>query len=134
MNLVELIQEPMGFRFIVQPLTACVVGAKRGVDDAKKGRSAYLVEALTGDTREMIKSTLKTVWKPWTIVSAIDYCVTKYVMEHPDASVPDSIAVGAVLVLPFYAASRGLTNRLMPGYGERRFRPRAVPPFTTSQP
>lgn len=103
---------PGRFRFILQPLTAVVLGILSGLADARAGRPPYLYGVLFHrDHRSVLLRTgFETVVNLLLMGILLD-AVFQWVIlgvSHPGAA----LAVGPVLIVLPYTLARALSNRL----------------------
>ena len=103
---------PGRFRFILQPLTAIVLGVLGGIADAKAGRPPYLYGLIFGSRhrRVLISSAYETVANLLLMGILLD-AVFQWVIlgtSHPGAA----LLIGPVLIVGPYALARALSNRL----------------------
>jgi hypothetical protein len=103
---------PGRFRFILQPLTAVVLGVLGGIADAKAGRPPYLYGLIfgSGHRRVLISSGYQTVVNLLLMGILLD-AISQWVIlgtSHPGAA----LVVGPVLIVGPYALARALSNRL----------------------
>ena len=111
---------PGRFRFILQPLTAVVLGVLGGIADAKAGRPPYLYGLIfgSGHRRALISSGYETVANLLLMGILLD-AVFQWVIlgtSHPGAA----LVVGPVLIVGPYALARALSNRLARRAGRDR--------------
>jgi hypothetical protein len=103
---------PGRFRFILQPLTAIILGIANGLADARAGNPPYLYgllfhRKLRGD---LAKSGLNTVANLLLMGILLDLVFQWIILgvAYPGAA----IVVGPVLIMAPYALARALSNRL----------------------
>jgi hypothetical protein len=111
---------PGRFRFILQPLTAIVLGVLGGIADAKAGRPPYLYGLFfgSGHRRALLSSGYETVANLLLMGILLD-AVFQWVIlgtSHPGAA----LLVGPVLIVGPYALARALSNRLARRAGRDR--------------
>jgi len=103
---------PGSFRFILQPLIACVVGIRSGLTDARSGRPPYLYGLLFHRDlrRRLIQSGFQNVANLLLIGILLDsiFQWLIYGVSYPGAAV----VVGPTLIIAPYAGARALANRL----------------------
>jgi hypothetical protein len=114
---------PGRLRFILQPMTAILLGIRGGLRDAKSGNPPYLFGLLFGaeSRRELLRSGVAAVRNlvALGIIMDIVFQLIIYHSVHPGAAV----VIGPILICFPYALSRALTTRLA---GWRRAAPNAL--------
>jgi hypothetical protein len=104
---------PGRLRFILQPLTAVLLGVYGGLADAKAGQSPYLVTLLLNPQKrkQLLRSGIAAVSNLLAMGILLDALAQLliYRQVHPGAA----LVIGPVLICFPYAASRGLTLRLV---------------------
>lgn len=113
---------PFSLRFIVQPVLAILLGLRDGRRDAVAGRPPYALSIFTGqlDRRAALKEALRAVAVPLVIAIVLDAVVQVLVRER--ILVSRAVVVGILLVGVPYILSRGLTNRALMFWWQRRER------------
>ena len=103
---------PGRLRFILQPVTAILLGLRGGLHDAKAGHPPYLFGLLFGaeHRRELLRSGVDAVRNLLAlgIIMDIVFQLVLYHSVHPGAA----LLVGPILICFPYAVSRALTTRL----------------------
>ena len=103
---------PGRLRFLFQPLTAILLGARAGLSDARAGRPPYLVALLAHrhHRRQMLGETSRELANLVLIGILIDAVAQWLILgvAHPGAA----LVVGPVLITLPYALARGVGNRL----------------------
>lgn len=104
---------PLGFRFIIQPLIAILLGLKDGIKDAKSGVPPYVVHFLIYPEKRwmLLRNASISVLKPITFGIITD-AVAQYLIfntVHP----MQAIFVGVMIIAIPYVLSRGLINRVV---------------------
>jgi hypothetical protein len=103
---------PGRLRFILQPLTAILLGIRGGLRDAKTGNSPYLFGLVfgSGRRRELLRSGVAAIRNlvALGIIMDIVFQLIIYHSVHPGAAV----VIGPILICFPYALSRALTTRL----------------------
>jgi hypothetical protein len=103
---------PGRFRFVLQPLTAIVLGVLGGLADRRAGRPPYLYALILHPDRrrELVKSGLDTVLNLLLMGILLDAIFQWVILgtSHPGAA----LLVGPVLIVMPYAVARALSNRL----------------------
>ena len=111
-DLVERPDEPMRFRFILQPLMAAIAAIRDGREDARSGRSPYLMTVLrnpqerVGRLREGLNATARII----LLGMAMDviYQLLVFKTFYPD----QALVVALVLAFVPYVIIRGLVLRV----------------------
>jgi len=103
---------PGRLRFILQPLTAILLGIRGGLRDAKTRNPPYLFGLLFGAERrrELLRSGVAAIRNlvALGIIMDIVFQLIIYHSVHPGAAV----VIGPILICFPYALSRALTTRL----------------------
>ena len=114
---------PGRLRFILQPMTAILLGIRGGLRDAKSGNPPYQFGLLFGaeSRRELLRSGVAAVRNlvALGIIMDIVFQLIIYHSVHPGAA----LVIGPILICFPYALSRALTTRLA---GWRRAAPNAL--------
>jgi len=102
---------PGRFRFILQPVTATVLGIRSGLVDARAGRPPYLYGVFMQRRlrRELLRSGFESVVN-LVLMGILMDAVFQWVIlgvSHPGAA----LVVGPVLIGGPYAVARALSNR-----------------------
>jgi len=102
---------PGRFRFILQPLTAIILGVRSGIADTRNGRPPYL-SGLLFDRKlrpELLKSGFTTIANLLLMGILLDSILQWFILgtSHPGAA----LVMGPLLVAVPYSLSRTLTNR-----------------------
>jgi hypothetical protein len=102
---------PGRLRFILQPMTAIVLGARDGAKDARAGNRPFLWGLVfgRGSRRDLIRSALASVRDLVAVAILLDMVAQLLIfrMVHPGAA----LLFGPVLIALPYAIARALTNR-----------------------
>ena len=110
---------PGRFRFILQPVTAILLGIRGGLRDAKAGHPPYLFGLLFGAERrgELLRSGVAAIRNLLAlgIIMDIVFQLVLYHSVHPGAA----LLVGPILICFPYALSRALTTRMARNIGEK---------------
>ncbi len=111
-DILKRLTGPGRFRFVLQPLTAMVLGILGGLGDVRAGRPPYLYALILhrDQRRELMKSGLETVLNLLLMGILMDAIFQWVILgtSHPGAA----LMVGPVLVVGPYAVARALSNRL----------------------
>jgi hypothetical protein len=103
---------PGRFRFILQPLTAIILGIRSGIADARAGNPPYLYGVFFHPDRrsELLRSGLETVINLLLMGILMDAVFQWFILgaSYPGAA----LIVGPVLIMGPYALARALSNRV----------------------
>lgn len=104
---------PMGFRFILQPLTAVILGIRDGISDAKAKNPPFLAGlAFKAESRGyLFNSARKALFIPVIFGSALD-AVAQWLLFSRVRPVA-AIFVGIFIMAIPYSLARGWTNRII---------------------
>jgi hypothetical protein len=110
---------PGRLRFILQPMTAILLGIRGGLRDAKVGNPPFLFGLLfgAGRRRELLRSGVAAIRNllAFGIILDVVFQVVLYRSVHPGAA----LLVGPILICLPYVVSRALTRRVTWGMAER---------------
>jgi hypothetical protein len=102
---------PGRFRFILQPVTAMILGIRNGLADARAGRPPYLCGVLRHRRlrRELLQSGFESVVNLLLMGILMDSVCQWLILgaSYPGAA----LVVGPVLIAGPYALARALSNR-----------------------
>jgi hypothetical protein len=103
---------PGRFRFILQPLTAIVLGVLGGLADAKAKRPPYLYALVFrhNHRRELMRSGFETVVNLLLMGILMDAIFQWVILGTSHAGA--ALLVGPILIVSPYALARALSNRL----------------------
>ncbi|HKF21993.1 MAG TPA: hypothetical protein VKE93_10510 [Candidatus Angelobacter sp.] len=111
-DLIGRVEGPMNFRLILQPLTACVLGIRAGMRDARTNRPPFLwaLIFLPEHRRGMLREGWKDASKVFVFAVVLDLVYQVVVLRffYPG----EAIIVAMVLALVPYSVVRPLVNRL----------------------
>jgi hypothetical protein len=118
-DMVARLHGPGKLRFILQPTTAIVLGARDGMKDARGGNPPFLWGLVfnAADRPRLMRSALGSVRDLVAVAILLDV-VSQFLifrMVHPGAAV----LLGPVLIALPYSSSRALTNRITRWRSER---------------
>jgi hypothetical protein len=103
---------PGRFRFVLQPLTAIILGIIGGLADARAGAPSYLYGILfhRGLRGDLVRSGLSTVANLLLMGILMDAVFQRIILGvvHPGAA----LILGPVLIVGPYGLARSLSNRL----------------------
>jgi hypothetical protein len=103
---------PGRLRFILQPLTAIVLGVYGGLADARQGESPFIYALLfhAQKRRQLLRSAIAAVSDMLAIGILLDAVAQLLIYRriHPGAA----LVLGPILICIPYAVSRGLSARL----------------------
>lgn len=111
-DLIGRVEGPMNFRLILQPLTACILGIRAGVRDARLNRPPLLwaLSFQPEKRREMLRQSWKDTSKVFVFAVALDVVYQALVLRafYPG----EAIIVAFTLALIPYSLVRPIINRL----------------------
>jgi hypothetical protein len=103
---------PLSFRLIIQPLVACSLAIRAGLQDARTGRPVYGWTVVTDSTHraELFRAGWKDVGRLFIAAVIIDMIYEIIVSRwiYPG----QALIVAATVAIPPYLMTRGLTNRI----------------------
>jgi hypothetical protein len=103
---------PLSFRLAIQPLVACFLAIRAGLQDARAGRPVYGWTFLTDSIHraELFRAGLKDVGRLFIAAVIIDviYEVIVFRWIYPG----QALIIAATVAIPPYFLTRGLTNRI----------------------
>jgi len=114
----ERITGPLAFRFIVQPLTACVLAFRDGRNDARNGQPPYLSTLLTDRTQryDLLLHGWKSIARVFVVAIIVDFIyqgiVYRWVYPLP------ALVIAILLAIVPYLLVRGPANRLLRRFGK----------------
>jgi hypothetical protein len=111
-GIIARLDGPFHFRFIGQPLMACVFAVIDGIKDAKLGKPAYFWDLIVspGHRKELIKDGWKSVWKIFVVAMILE-AAYQLKLGHLDYRGYVFIAAFALAIVP-YLLLRGPVNRI----------------------
>lgn len=104
---------PLGFRFILQPLMAILLGFKDGVKDAHFKLPPYVMHFITHPEKRwsLLKDATISALKP-IILGIITDAIAQYLIYHTVHPLQAVFVGCAVIAIP-YVFTRGITNRII---------------------
>jgi len=116
----EMLGGPFHFRFLIEPLLAIVLGIRDGRHPHQPGRPPYFLSLFTeqADRRQRVRAGLKAIAIPFVLALVLDSVVQVLLWGRP--MLWSALVVGTFLVALPYLLARGLANRVMSRFGERR--------------
>src|SRR5437773_579372 len=117
---------PGRFRFILQPLTAIVLGIRSGLADARAGRPPYLYGVLFHPDlrRQLMTSTLESVANLLLLGILLDAVAQWLILGVSHAGA--ALVVGPALIVTPYTVARARESRRAAAHEARG--PRGAPP------
>lgn len=111
-SLVDRVNGPMAFRFVLQPAMACIFAIRDGLRDARAGRPAYFWAIFTnpGHRRELLREGWKSTGKVFIVAVIIDI-VYQYSVLHWFFPL-EAVLVAAILAFIPYLILRGPVSRI----------------------
>jgi hypothetical protein len=112
-NIVDRLDGPLHFRFIVQPLVVVIFATLDGWKDAKAGNPFYLLTLITRPKQH--KALLKDGWKHFgkVFILAIILDVVYQIIVNHMVYPLETIFVAVVLAIVPYVLLRGVVNRIV---------------------
>jgi hypothetical protein len=111
-DLIGRVEGPMNFRLILQPLTACILGIRAGVRDARTNKPPFLWALIFRPEyrRGMLREGWKDASKVFVFAVVLDLVYQVVVLRffYPG----EAIIVAMVLALVPYSLVRPVVNRL----------------------
>jgi hypothetical protein len=119
----RVLEGPMQFRFIVQPVTAACLGIRDGLSDFRAGAPQFFPALWHAHERKTSwRTLLRRLRWPVLIATAVDAVVQHIMFGHLRPL--SAVLVGTGMMALPYSAARGLANLIR----SRRARPRRVQP------
>src|SRR3954454_19254140 len=111
-NLIGRASGPMNFRLIVQPLVACIIAVRAGLQDARHGRPAFFWAALTDRSArsQLVHEGWKDVGKVFILASILDSIYQLRVLDG--VYFLELILTATLLAIVPYLLVRGPVSRL----------------------
>ncbi len=104
---------PMGFRFILQPMTAVILGIRDGIADAKAGKPPFIAGLFfeAKSRKQLFLSACRSLFVPVIFGSIVDAAAQWMLFNRvrPGAA----IFVGIFIMVVPYSFARGWTNRII---------------------
>ncbi len=119
-NILGRLDGPMHFRFIVQPLMACIFAVIDGLKDARSGKPAYFW-AIANNSQHR-SDLLKDGWKHFgkIFVLAIVLDVLYLLKVHRTFYPGEMLIVALILAVLPYVLLRGPVNRIVRSFRRER--------------
>ena len=110
-NLADRLTGPMSFRFILQPVVACVFAIIAGLQDAQLGKSPYLWAMFTqpANRAALIKDGWNRIGKVFLVAIALDLVYQVVVLEVFPG---EALIVAVLLAIAPYVVVRGVVTRV----------------------
>ena len=111
-NLVDRVQGPLHFRFVLQPVVASIFAILSGLKDARAHRPPYLWGLFNHPEHRiaMVNDGWKSVGKVFIVALVLDIVYQILVFHFVYSG--EVLIVGFVLTIAPYLVLRGLVNRL----------------------
>ena len=109
----------MSFRFVLQPVVACVFAVIAGLQDARLGRTPYLwaILAEPANRSALVKDGWSRIGKVFLVAIVLDLVYQVVVLEvYPG----EALIVAVLLAIVPYAVVRGVVTRVAGILGGRR--------------
>jgi hypothetical protein len=111
---------PLGFRFVLQPVMACLLAVRDGIRDARTDRSPYFWTVLTDPSRRQkrIIEGIRAVARVLILGAVIDVIYQLIALHgiHP----LQTVVIAVVLAFIPYMIVRGPANRVAKYYFRRK--------------
>jgi hypothetical protein len=111
-NLIGRVHGPLTFRFIIQPLIACMFAVRAGWKDARAGRAPYFWAIFTNPAHrhELLRQGWKDVGKVFVLAIVLDVIYQLIVLRwvYPG----EALIIACVLALVPYLLVRGPVTRV----------------------
>ncbi|HEX2957762.1 MAG TPA: hypothetical protein VHO70_13085 [Chitinispirillaceae bacterium] len=103
---------PLGFRFILQPLVAILLGILDGIKDSRAGNTPFLEDFFIHPHKRMalLKSTSVVVIKP-VIVGIVTDAIAQFLI-FDTVHLLQAVVVGTLIIAIPYVLTRGIVNRI----------------------
>jgi len=110
-NLADRLTGPMSFRFILQPVVACVFAVIAGLQDARLGKPPYLWAMFTepANRAALIKDGWTRIGKVFLVAIVLDLVYQVVVLEVFPG---EALIVAVLLAIAPYVVVRGVVNRI----------------------
>lgn len=117
---VSRIDGPLGFRFILQPLVAILLGVQDGIKDSRAGSSPFLKDFTIHPHRRitLLKSAGVSVIKP-VIVGIVTDAIAQLLIFNTIRPL-GAVLTGTLIIAIPYVTTRGIVNRIVTGNKNRR--------------
>jgi hypothetical protein len=112
-NLVDRTEGPLKFRFVLQPLVACILAIRAGLRDCREGKSAFLWSLVFHPVhrRELLRELWRDVGRVLVTALLIDVVYQLWIlrMVYPG----EAVLVAITLAIVPYIVVRGPITRLI---------------------
>jgi hypothetical protein len=111
-NMGDRVSGPLKFRFLLQPLMACIFATLDGLKDAKAGKPAYGWALFTDPAHraDLIKDGWKSIGKVYILALVLDLGFQVFVQRFVYPG--ETLLVAFVLAIVPYVLLRGPVNRI----------------------
>ena len=121
-DLVDRTEGPLKFRFILQPLVACILAIRAGLRDCRQGKSAFLWSLVfhTGQRRELLWELWRDAGRVLVTALSIDVVYQLWIlrMVYPG----EAVLTALMLAVVPYILVRGPVTRLAGIFARRNLR------------
>jgi hypothetical protein len=102
---------PLSFRLVLQPLVAAALAIRPGLQDARGGRRPFGWTLVTeaSERNALMRAGWRDVRRLFAVAVAMDV-IYQIIVFHTLYPI-QALVVAAILAIPTYVFSRGLTNR-----------------------
>jgi hypothetical protein len=103
---------PLSFRMVLQPLVAAALAIRPGLQDARGGRRPFGWTLVTeaSERNALMREGWKDVRRLFVVAVAMDV-IYQIIVFHTVYPI-QALVVAAILAIPTYVFTRGLTNRI----------------------
>jgi hypothetical protein len=110
---------PLSFRMVLQPLVAAALAIRPGLQDARGGRRPFGWTLVTeaSERNALMREGWKDVRRLFAVAITMDV-IYQIIVFHNVYPI-QALVVAAILAIPTYVFTRGLTNRLARRAGSR---------------
>jgi hypothetical protein len=110
---------PLSFRMVLQPLVAAALAIRPGLQDARGGRRPFgwTLVAEASERNALMREGWKDVRRLFAVAITMDV-IYQIIVFHTVYPI-QALVVAAILAIPTYVFTRGLTNRITGSTGSR---------------
>jgi hypothetical protein len=110
---------PLSFRMVLQPLVAAALAIRPGLQDARAGRRPFGWTLVTeaSERNALMREGWKDVRQLFAVAITMDV-IYQIIVFHTVYPI-QALVVAAILAIPTYVFTRGLTNRITGSTGSR---------------
>lgn len=110
------ISGPLGFRFILQPIAAIMLGIRDGKIDDELNEKPYILDLFVNpkNRKRQIDKAMKTLLKP--IIISILMNITAQFLLFKTVNLLGAVIIGTSIIGIPYSLARGISNRILSSY------------------